>query len=202
VKPRKTKLAASFVVTVAAGTAVASLGGCRKEAITDPPVNAKGSAFVHRNGDRCTMSVPENCPKGASCNPPAPTEIDCPPSHRDAGEPVPSAGRPPGKEDWLRVRPKAWGSQYGCTYVAEYFCAAPPKPHECTSYPPPVQIKCTPVVADAGVDAGKPAAPPSSWLLESFVYKDGLGTCHRVPSFVCTGDCIKDMPADTPAPCP
>ena len=198
---RKTKLAASFVVTVAAVA-------CRKETIESPETpRGDDHSYVSRNGDRCTMSLPEHCPKGASCNPPPPTEIDCPPTHRDAGEPAPPSARPPGKEDWLRVRPACWASQYGCSYVAEHYCAPPTKKAECTSSPPAVTIKCSPIVGDAGADAaadaGKPKTPSTGpWLLESFVYKDGLGACHRVPSFECAGDCRAVMPAATPVPCP
>lgn len=189
--PRKTQLAASFVVTVSA------LAGCRKQTVdNDPVVHEKESAYVSRYGDRCTMGTPQHCPKGASCNPPPPEEIDCPPNLRDAGEPAPTAtARPAGKEDWLRLKPHLWASRYGAGYTPERFCAPPPKPFECMQSEM-VALKSKPI-------ANADAAPANRYAIEPFVYKDGMGTCHKVPAFECgEAECTSDMPAGEPAPCP
>lgn len=203
----KTKLAASFVLTAAALPAVAGLAGCRKQTVDEGDARTKTGdrgalkrqpAYVNRQGDRCTMSVNIACPPDVSCNPPAPIEIDCPPEP-DAG-PAADAGRAParpaGKEDWLRVRPHLWASRHGCGYSPEYFCAPPPKPHECTAPATPPDIRCSPA---NGADAGT----ATSWTIASFVAKDGLGTCRKIPSFDCTSsDCIDAMPAGEIVPCP
>lgn len=197
---RKTRLAASFVVTAASLPVAASLEGCRKQTVEEPEQTpGKQPAYLHRQGDRCTMSVPMSCPKGVMCNPPPPTEIDCPPALLDAGEPAPpgaSTARPPDKQDWLRVRPHLFASRYGCSYTPEQFCAPPPKPHQCTAFPQAVTLTCTP-------GSGADAAVPTSWSIAAFTYKDGLGVCHKVPAFECAGpDCAGSMPAGEPAPCP
>lgn len=200
----KRKLAASFVMTISALPAAASLEGCKKTPVDPPETPTKDSHSVYRNGDHCLMHTPEHCPKGASCNPPAPPEIDCPPSHRDAGEPDPRPERPPGKEGWLRVQPHLHAGSYGCTYQAERFCSPPGTPVECTPWPPSVTIKCKPSASlDGGADAGRAATPRGPYTLEPFTYKDGLGVCHKIPALECgDGDCTKKMPAGEVTPCP
>src|SRR5690606_19320466 len=115
-----------------------------------------------------------SCPKGASCNPPPPMQVDCPPDMRDAGDPPAVTRRPPGKEDWLRVTPRLWSTTTGttCNYQPEYFCAPPGKPYECTPHPKTVTVGCT--MGDAGTRQ-----------VDSFVYKDGLGACRKVPASEC-----------------
>ena len=190
-KDRKSKLAASFVVTVSAMT------GCRKQTIDNDPVShGQESVYVGRYGDHCTMGVPEHCPKGASCNPPPPPEIDCPASLRDAGEPEGPTARPPGKEDWLRVKPRLWASQNGCSFQPEYFCAPPPKAYECTPQTEGPPLKCTPVALPDG-------GPSTRTAIAAFVYKDGTGACRKVPAFECNNvTCLKEMPASEAVPCP
>jgi hypothetical protein len=34
---------------------------------------------VFKNGDGCEAAVSVDCPKGAMCNPPPPSKVDCPP---------------------------------------------------------------------------------------------------------------------------
>ncbi|MBS2013681.1 MAG: hypothetical protein JST00_12380 [Deltaproteobacteria bacterium] len=189
--PRGKKLAAAFVVTVAAT-------GCKKQPVVEPEgTSGEGSASIFRNGNVCRMAVPVHCPRGATCNPPPPLEIDCPPDHRDAGEPDPSPARPPGKEGWIRVRPHLWAYKGSCSYNAPYFCAPQGKPFKCEQPPQGlafVSPKCS------GVDAG---ATPIVHI-ESFVAYDGIGTCVSVPAFDCPQgtDCIDKMPAGSPVPCP
>lgn len=210
---KRAQLTASFVVTVSALPALAGLGGCRKQTVENEPLSReRGTASVWRNGDRCSMMPPSGpCPKGVSCNPPPPTDIDCPPSHRDAGEPAPTEVRPPGKEGWLRTLPHLWVSQYGCSYSAEAYCAPPPKPFARTTSVGVPSVACKPLpVADGGsapdASATELASKTTRWSLESFVFMDGLGTCHKVPAFVCdttkNTDCIASMPAGEPVPCP
>lgn len=176
-------LAASFVVVVPVSA------GCRKTSAGDQ----NASASVYRAPDGCRISHPMSCPPGASCNPPPPEPVDCPPSLRDAGDPEPVARRPKGKEDWLRVRPSLWvGAQ--CTYQPEYFCAPPGKRDQCTERGPIVTIPCK---AKAEADGGK----SGTYELASFVYKDGLGECRRVPAMECTtGRC--DAPEGDVVTCP
>ena len=206
-------MTASFVVTVSALSALAGLEGCHKQTVDNQPASReRGTASVWRNGDRCSMMPPSDpCPKGVSCNPPPPTEIECPPTHRDAGEPAPTAVRPPGKEGWLRKLPHLWVSPHGCSYTSETYCAAPPKAFECTPSSGNPSLACKPLPA---ADGGSPpdasvtelAAKATRWSLEAFVFKDGVGTCHKVPAFVCdtttSTDCAASMPAGEPAACP
>ncbi len=208
----KKKLAASFVVTIAAIPAATT--GCKKQPLVDPDgIGNSGpdTVSVYRSGEGCRMHVPEHCPKGASCNPPPPTEIDCPASHRDAGEVDPAPKRPPGKEDWLRATPHLYAARSGCGYTAPYFCAPPGKPHECMRPPNElayVQLKCAVVEAGAGATDGgvqaRDAGPPKPKIhIESFVRWDGFG-CEAIPAFDCEeGDnCLRAMPSGTTAPCP
>jgi hypothetical protein len=191
---RAKTLAASFVV-------ISVLPGCRKTMGHDPdPESARdrsASVFRADNGN-CELIVPMSCPKGASCNPPPPDIIDCPANKRDAGEPAGPTRRPPGKEDWLRVKPQLWvGAQ--CEYVGERFCAPPGKPFECTAQSDRVTVPCAAVPPDGGVDAS-PAIASSRYQLESFVYKDGVGACHRIAAMTCGTSCA--APEGDPAPCP
>jgi len=166
--PRR-RLAASFVVTVSASaSAVAGLEGCRKQTVGggggDDRESGNRSAYVFRAASgECLMSQPMSCPKNVSCNPPPPESVDCPVTHRDAGDPPPTVTRrPPGKEDWVRVRPRLYASQYGCSYNGESFCAPPGKPWACVDRLPPVTLKCAAVSVDAGVDAAETGARPSA----------------------------------------
>lgn len=176
-------LAASFVVVVP------SAAGCRK---TSGGPHGE-SVSIYRSGNECHLSHHFSCPRGVHCNPPPPARIDCPPSLRDAGEPEPVTRRPSGKEDWLRVKPALWvGAQ--CTYNAEYFCAPPGRPDECTSPGPAVTVPCK---LQAQADGG----PTGSYELASFVYQDGLGACRRVPAMTCSsGRC--EPPDGDVVPCP
>jgi hypothetical protein len=174
------KLAASFVVTVAV------MPGCRKTS------GAEDSAYVFVNADgRCALSVSVHCPKGASCNPPEPPAVDCPPDKRDAAAPAPPTRRPPGKEDWLRVKPRAYAWQGHCSYSPEYFCAPPGKKHQCTQQPPATtKIPCT-ELGDGGTFPHRFGA---------FGYQDGIGQCHEVDGFECpAGGC--DLPEGRIVPC-
>ncbi len=180
-------LAASFVVVLAAPA-------CKKTPLgtgdPDPP-QGPDHAYVHRqpNGE-CTMGVSPHCPKGVSCNPPAPEPIDCPPEQRDASDAPAVTRRPPGKADWLRVKPRLWGWNGKCSYTPERFCAPTSKPHECTPYPDAVAVTCAPV-GDAG----------TTFTTEPFVWKDILGACHRVPALTCQqGQCV--VPEGEPVACP
>lgn len=180
------KLAASFVVTIAV------LPGCKKTSDGEPEVESTASIYAAPDG-RCTYNVPEHCPKGAFCNPPPPPEIDCPADKRDAAAPVPPSRRPPGKEDWVRVKQhlNAWGGQ--CHYDAEKFCSPPGKPYACmTAEGTGGKTTCTPL-GDAGAAAAKNR-------VEAFTYKDVTGACHKVAAFTCeTGYC--DLPEGEIVPC-
>lgn len=220
---KKKKLAASFVVTTTSLAAVA-LGagevGCRKQGVEE---GEGGGVSVYRGsayqGDACFMSFHYSCPRGATCNPPPPEMVDCPPSLRDASsDPPVSTRRPPDKADWLRVTPIVWPQDKGeCVYRPEYFCAPKgAKRADCTQSPATVKMKCHP--PDASDGGGKDAAdasprptvpPPASpgqptVIVSSFVYKDGLGECRKVPESPCLatrhGGCV--VPDGDVVPCP
>jgi hypothetical protein len=189
VKRRSHKLAASFVVTVAA------LPACKKTSIVDgEPTGVEATSIGAWDG-KCTLNVPVHCPKGATCNPPAPDEIDCPPAYRDAAAPAPISRRPPGKESWVRVKPRLWAYDGRCWMVGERFCAPPPRPLECTTWPDQLEITCT--RGTRGSDAGDGGAP--AHRIESFVWRDGVGACHKVAAFECSGPCA--LPEGEIGPC-
>ncbi len=180
----KRELAASFVVTVA------MLPACKKTTVTDPePPDRMRSISVSDVFGRCTLNVPMSCPKGASCNPPPPEEVDCPPGKGDANAPPGVARRPRGKEDWIRVKPhaSAWGGK--CGYSGERFVAPPGKPYETTPWPSYADVKCT-----AESDAGN--APRR---FDTFVWKDATEQCHEVSGLECSGQC--DLPEGKIVPC-
>jgi hypothetical protein len=202
-QPRRV-LAASFVVTVAAAPSIAA---CKKTPLTDgdPPAGNE-SAYVNRREDgKCYMSVPEHCPKGASCNPPPPQQVDCPANMRDAGDAPGVARRPAGKEDWIRI---PGGLSYmapgKCSYMAERFCAPPGKPYTCTPYPTGVEIKCSKIEPDGGTpDSGRPwAYVPTDFKVDPFTYKDGVGTCHQAPALDCSTGRRCEIPETPVVPCP
>lgn len=66
---RRTVFAAPFVVVVACG------GSQRND---DAPDDF-GTWTVMKSGDECQANVIERCPRGARCNPPPPSYVECPP---------------------------------------------------------------------------------------------------------------------------
>jgi hypothetical protein len=180
----KRKLAASFVVTVAV------MPACKKTTINDPePPEGVKSVSINDYSGKCTLSIPMSCPKGASCNPPPPEEVDCPPGKGDASAPPGVSRRPPGKEDWIRVKPhvNAWSGK--CGWSGERFVAPPGKPMASTEWQKYGEVKCT-ATSDAG------AAPHK---LDTFRWTDGLGACHEVSGLECAGQC--DLPEGKIVPC-
>jgi|GEM_PF-1584823 len=219
--PRRRKLAASFVVTVSAVPAAASLEGCKKVTIVSRDAAGGGggggdalvaTSTIVRTPEGCALSVSMACPPNVSCNPPPLEPIDCP-EDADAGGATTDAGRadagtparrrPPGKEDWLRMKPRLDVSDRGCTYVAERFCTPPSRPFTCTEFQMPTPVKCTPIAADAGPNGSR--AAPTRFRIEPFVYKDGTDVCHAVPAFECETQavpCTAAMPEGTVTECP
>jgi hypothetical protein len=65
---RRTAFAAPFVVVVACG------GSQRNDSPDD-----FGTWTVMKSGDECHANVIERCPRGALCNPPPPSFVECPP---------------------------------------------------------------------------------------------------------------------------
>jgi hypothetical protein len=180
----KRKLAASFVVTIAV------MPACKKTTITDPePPEGTQSVSINDFNGKCTLYVPMSCPKGASCNPPPPEEVDCPPGKGDASAPPGVARRPLGKEDWIRVKPRANAWSGRCSWSGERFVAPPGKPMASTAWPTSVEVKCT-AKSDAGTE-------PHAF--ETFVWKDILGQCHEVKGLECVGQC--DLPEGKIVPC-
>lgn len=73
----RTRFATPFVVvvTAASGCSDGKGGG----ATTPPEPRPQVRWVVHRQGGNCFASEPMTCPKGATCNPPAPMMMPCPP---------------------------------------------------------------------------------------------------------------------------
>src|SRR5688500_591877 len=96
---RKTRraLQASFVVTVARAPA------CKPSTTGGTSGGDVGTWHVQRRGEGCFLYQSTSCPENATCNPPPPMEVDCPPSAEgDAGTSTSKAPpSPPGKEGWV-----------------------------------------------------------------------------------------------------
>jgi hypothetical protein len=242
-------LRAIAVLALAVASAL-TLGACKRpggKAQGSAPPRGPSASVFHADDGHCELIEPVQCPKGAPCDLPTPLIIDCPAHPGDAGAganaganaggagadagaagahagaPAAPSRRPPGKEDWLRVRPHLWIGPRECAYEAERFCAPPGKPFECTPEAVRQSLSCSSVIADAGAggepeaagdangepsgpavtSAPAPAKPPPTprYEVDSFVYRDGVGACHRVPKIICeVGDC--PLPEGDPAPCP
>lgn len=203
--------ATSLVVLVALASA-GGVSGCKKRekvAVEDdtspsasPPAVPVGvtspqtkptANTVHRDSIGCFLSLPDRCDPNEHCKSPGSWQAECPPSLRHAGEPPP-VRRPQGKEDWIRIRP--WllfdTMKKECAYQPEWFCSPPDRKSECTSTPPSVTVPCT---RDDGA---------GTMDVQSFVYKEGSGACHKVPAMTCKvnerGLC--DLPDGDVVPCP
>jgi hypothetical protein len=78
----RTRFAAPFVVVVTAAG-----GGCsdgKGGGTTTPPEPKPQQTWnVSRSGDQCYAHQPISCPKNATCNPPAPMMMPCPPEKPD-----------------------------------------------------------------------------------------------------------------------
>jgi hypothetical protein len=198
---RPLRLTASFVVTVSAATAAATATpACKKTTIESPPDESRVTLSRRENGV-CQIYRSMSCPKGATCNPPPPQEVDCPPDMRDAGDPPAVTRRPAGKEGWLRVPSRLWVGNDGCTFNYEQFCAPPGKPNagECTPYQEALKVKCEVPDKDAGRQA-QPTTTPRK--VDAFVYKDSVGGCHKVPELECTSNTLCKHPDGDSVPCP
>ncbi len=130
------------------------------------------------------MTVDDNCPPNARCNPPEPEEVDCPLGMGDASAPKKPTRRPPGKEDWLRISSYVAARNGECFFHDERFCAPPGQKMECTPYAKPLALKCAKVAGDGG--------GAERFAIESFVHTDILGQCHRLPKMECAGSCPVD----------
>jgi hypothetical protein len=185
---RRKALATSFVITIGAAAASTTNEGCKKKGVGES--EGGGTTFQRERDGSCFLSYYAGCPKEGTCNPPPPMRVDCPPELRDASDSTVVRRRPPGKEKWLRVPPELWFVDKECKYRPEYFCPMPPAGDACTASEI-VKVACT--EADGGTRT-----------VASFVYKDGVGTCRRIPAASCTpdrrGECV--LPEGDEAPCP
>jgi len=186
----------AFVVTFAAATMHV---GCNKTRTHNPPApnpdptpttttKSEPAKVVSRADGRCYLEYSMSCPPNARCNPPEPEEIDCPAGMGDASAPKKTSRRPPGKEDWLRLPSHIYANRGECSFGDERFCAPPPKKTDCTPAGEIMKLKCT------KLDAGR-----ERHQIESFVYKDFAGTCHKVPSMECPALC--EVPEGEIVPC-
>ncbi len=194
-KKSRRALAASFVVTVAALPSA----GCKKTSVGDGTSGSgTETANVYRDSysGACHYTTPEHCPKNATCNPPPPREVDCPPNLRDAAvDPPAITRRPPGKEDWLRMQGSIWSADAtSCMVNHETFCAPPGKPISCTQNETQ-KVPCTKGTADAGQFV-------TSFQVASFVWKDVTGKCHKTEPADCISNKRCEIPEGEIVPCP
>ena len=150
------------------------------------------SNTVRREALGCILTTPTACPKDQVCPTPPSFEVDCPQNLLRPGEPAPVARRPSGKESWVRVKPWIYydAAKSSCAYKGEWFCSPQGAFGQCTPQPPAGTVVCT--KKDGAFD------------LQSFVYTDGSGVCHKVAAMTCTtnrrGLC--ELPEGEVVPCP
>lgn len=102
----------------------------------------QGNVFKDPRG-ACQLIVSPSCPPGATCNPPPPAPIDCPPAQRDEAGPTGiDDERPPGKEGWLRLKPSLYASDSECSYQLDRFCPKPGSEGNCDAYES-VKVPCS-----------------------------------------------------------
>jgi hypothetical protein len=156
------------------------------------PAGSAAPRAIRREYGSCLLSSTPGCEPNQPCTGPA-LHVDCPENLLEPGDPKPVTRRPPGKEDWLRVRPWLYfeAAKNRCAYTGESFCAPPGKFAQCTPAPAAVPVQCT------------KNAPAGTLDIPSFVYTDGLGACHKVPATTCKlnnrGLC--DLPEGEIVPC-
>lgn len=194
-RPRRPP-AAAFVITLALGCKRESPYGpdARRGGATPEPQAPTTATVIADTDGSCLYRLPgPSCPEGASCNPPAPERIECPPELRKAGMPAADPARPVGKEQWFRIPPELVATPFsGCFFRVEGYCA------------PVAQARCEPgetvKVPCAAID---PTAPPNArrYALASFSYRDSFGACRRVPATECSATSCP-LPATAVVSCP
>jgi hypothetical protein len=173
----------AFVVTLAVAPA------CKKADVVD----ASTPARIADRGDGTCLYVHKTdpCPPNATCNPPGPETIECPPGMGDAAT-ASSSARPPGKEGWYKIPAQLVANPYnGCFYEIEGYCA-PLDVDRC-------ELGGNVKVACKAIDE---TLPPNQrrFALAAFDYKDSFGVCHHVAATECAaGAC--PMPETTNVPC-
>jgi hypothetical protein len=178
--PRVATLAASFVATVA------TVPGCKSSS----GGSGGDKASLSQRGHECFYSVHVDCPPDATCNPPPPIPIECPPEMSDGAAP-----RGPVRAGSVRVREQLWAFQGKCTFASDYFCPHPAQSQGACDERRTQPVACQPF--------GDPAAPPGGEAgghhVAAFVGKRADGTCSRYPAFWCQGSCA--LPDPEAAPC-
>jgi hypothetical protein len=164
--PARAALAASFIVTLPMG--------CKRQ--PEGP-----GASVYKSDRGCMYSVETHCPEGASCNPPPPAEIDCPPELEPAAKP---AG--PTRAGWVRVKERFSCYQAGCHFQSDYFCPHPGK----------TEGRCEAAkhkdVAGEPFDAAKaqpPGGVPEATWVDAFIAERADGSCSMYTGFWCASAC-------------
>jgi hypothetical protein len=209
----------AFVITVAA------LPGCRtggpgphgqtEPETTDDSASKPPFAYVGKgSGEGCNYMPHMSCPKNVMCNPPPPTEIDCPPEADAGTNPDPAAARrPAGKERWLRVRPQLHVSRWGCAFAPAGFCP-PTDVRAACEMSETIKLSCEQhhpagAAAQPGeprLDGGALPSPPAGheghFFVRSFVYRDWDQSCHEAPDFWCDPGQRCRLPETKTVPCP
>jgi hypothetical protein len=164
------------------------------EPVPQPPAKTqqagvfRGRVTVDATG--CRLMVSPSCPPGATCNPPPPMLIDCPPDKRAPGTAAAvDDARPPDKAGWLRVRPALYVSEQGCRYEVDRFCPAPDSAGHCDDY----QSAVVPCQAPG---AGPKAPPGKQGFLHvpAFQAPRAAGGCFDYPALWCAPQRNCDLP--------
>lgn len=177
-KRRKRGLAASFVVTVAATGGCKSLTGGNGAGGSGGGGPSESGVWISPQPDgSCLYGESVSCPEGATCNPPAPRIVDCPPELVDGSAAQNDGGlAPPSRKGWVRVRPQlnCWRGQ--CGYVPGHFCPGEKVAGSC-QWPGDQPLKHDAVPPDAGAD--------DSVRIPSFVTRRADKSCIRYPEMHC-----------------
>jgi hypothetical protein len=151
----------------------------------------QGSVFKDPRGV-CQLVFSPSCPAGATCNPPPPMAIDCPPEQGPDRPGLADAERPAGKEQWLRVRPLLFASETECNYQVDRFCPKPGLVGTCDTYRN-VTLPCS-KPGSAGVKA--PPGKEQYIHVPAFEVPRAAGKCAAYPATFCE----PNRPCELPVP--
>src|SRR5262245_53508965 len=147
------------------------IAACRPPPVEHRAENRSPGEMQKGSDGVCRYRPPQVGRSGASGVAPI-YEVECPP---DLGGP-PIGARPKGRETWLRMRPwlqLQWANNKPnqCRMIGEAFCPRPLIEAPCDHGDERI-VTCSLVGTEAGAD--------SHFHVESFVWTDAAGRCHRV----------------------
>ncbi len=175
---RSSKLAASFVVVVA--------GACAKSAAPPEPRPEPQASITTQPDGSCIYYQSMSCPENATCNPPPPRKLDCPPDKRSENSRVlpEHDQRPAGKEGWLRFQESFWVGNQTCSYTTDQLCPPSGASGAC------VGAKSMELPCPAEPGGHLPRTVPA------FKAERAAGGCVAYPEFRCeTAGCQLPAPA-------